>query len=272
MKILYIAEIVGRPGSFVLRSMLTGLKAEYQPHLIIVQGDAASGGWGLSTQNAWGIKKLGANLIILADLAYNKKDMQELLDQAPFLIRPLNLPPQGPGKGWRILQMEDQKLGVISLLGQNGFQRLHADNPIRSFEFAREKILKETPNLIVDLHALSTAEKSTFFHYARGKCSAVIGSGTRVPTADGQIQQGTFTLSDVGRTGSFLSCGGMVPGPEIQRFSLGLHEASEESWEGLEIQGLLLEVDEQGKSTHFNCIRIPCKEKPNGDGRDRSIN
>ncbi len=268
MKILYIAELVGRPGGFVLKSLLPALKSEYRPDVILIQGDSASGGWGLSSQNAWGIRKMGADLIILADQAYNKKDMQEMLEEVPFVIRPFNLPQPGPGRGWKIVAAGGAKLGVISLLGQNGFSRTHADNPIRAFDVAREKIVKDTDLVIVDFHALSTAEKSTFFHYARGKCSAVLGSGTRVPTADGQIVSGTFTLTDAGRTGSFLSCGGFVPQPEIRRFSLGLHENSEESWEGLEIQGVFLELDEQGKTEQFLMIRQECKSRPHDPGRN----
>lgn len=268
MKILYISELVGRPGAFVLKSSLSALKKEHRPDVILVQGDSASGGWGLSAQNAWGLRKMGANLIILADQAYNKKDMQEMLDDVPFVIRPLNLPQSGPGRGWKIISADGTKLGVISLLGQNGFNRTHADNPIRAFDLAREKINRDTNFLIVDFHALSTAEKSTFFHYVRGKCSAVLGSGTRVPTADAQIVSGTFIVSDAGRTGSFLSCGGFVPQPEIQRFSLGLHEASEESWEGLEIQGVFLELDDEGKTKHFLTIRQRCEARPHDSGRN----
>lgn len=271
MKILYVAELVGRPGGYVLKTLLPELKSEYPADVILIQADAASGGWGLSEQNAWSLKKLGVDLIILADQAYNKKDMQDMLDRAPFLIRPLNFPPAGPGKGFRVLTVGSAKLGVVSLLGQSGFPRLHADNPLRAFDYARERIGRDTPYLLVDFHALSTAEKATFFHYARGKCSAVIGSGCRVPTADGQIEHGTFTLSDAGRTGSFLSCGGFQPGPEIQRLSLGIHPSSEESWEGLEIQAVHLELDADGKSKQFKIIRRPCKARPNDSGRDHSI-
>jgi len=262
LKILYIAEIVGKAGLFTLKNLLPVVKARYQPDMIVVHGDAASGGWGLGMQNAYYIRKLGVDLILLGDLAYNKKDMQELMEKSSFIIRPFNFPPEGPGKGWKIAANNEKRTGWLSLMGQNGYNRLHADSPVRAFAHAREKVHKETPFFFTDFHALSTAEKNTFFHYARGKCSAVFGSGTRVPTADANIQDGTFTMTDIGRTGSFLSCGGFEPGPEILRLSLGLHDPSEESWEGLELQGVYLELDDQGKSRHFETIRLPCLEKP----------
>jgi 2',3'-cyclic-nucleotide 2'-phosphodiesterase len=154
-------------------------------------------------------------------------------------------------------------LAVINLLGQSSFQRIHPDSPFVTFNFAVERLRRETPYILVDFHASTTAEKSNFFYHANSQASAVIGSHTKILTADAQILAGgTGVITDAGRTGSHHSVGGFLPEPEIKHFLTGVPERSEESWNNLVLEGIVLDLDEQGKTVSIQSIRKQCREVP----------
>ena len=121
-----------------------------------------------------------------------------------------------------------------------------------------ERLRMETPYVIVDFHAQASAEKKTFFHAADGRCSAVIGSHTRVATADETILPGgTAVISDAGRTGSLESVGGCDTSSRIQEYLTGIPDWTKEAWEKCELQGVIVEADGQGRAISIERIRVP---------------
>ena len=310
MRILYLAEIVGKAGIHCVKRGLKPLVNERQVDLVIANGDAVTGGFGLGRNHAGYLRKLGIDLITGGDQIFFKKDLVEGIADTSYVLRPANLNKHAPGRGWRhvtasgsrkpVDQASDEprgksvtprsddtttavdaaasqptKLAVLSLLGQSGFERIHANNPYVYLETMAERVIKDSKALIIDFHALTTAEKYTMFHFADGLATAVIGSGQRVQTADAQVMpKGTAVICDAGRTGSQDSVGGLAPEPEIRRFTHRIPVRSAEAWARLELQGVLIEVDEtSGYVTQFESIKAPVEapqERPDGDSRNKT--
>ena len=264
MKILYIGEIVGKPGVYCVKSLLPGLKKERSVDFVIANGEGATGGFGLGKNHSIYLHKLGIDCITLGEKGYYKVDMVPHLLKCPYLLRPANYPPGNPGRGYRIFTKEDKKIGVICLLGQSGFNRVHLSNPFTFLPEIAAKLRQETPVIITDFHAATTAEKYTMFYHAEGKVSAVIGSHSKVITADEQaLPGGTAVICDTGRTGSINSIGGLDPVIELQKTLTQVPERSRDAWELPELQGVLVEIDDStGKALSIERLRVPCREVP----------
>ena len=258
MKILYIAEIVSKTGIYALKKAFPGLKKEKKPDFVIACADGATGGSGLGRNHAAYIRKMGIHALTLGEYCFYKKDLTENLGKIPYVLRPYNLNIEAPGIGSRVFTTEGgKKIGVVVLLGQNGFSRLHSNSPFSCLPSLLEKLRKETPYLIVDFHAQATAEKQALFALANGKCSAVIGSHTRVATADEKILGGgTAVITDAGRTGSMESAGGCDSESRIREYISGIPDWTRESWEKLELQGVSIEIANNGKALFIERLRI----------------
>ncbi|HEC62539.1 MAG TPA: YmdB family metallophosphoesterase, partial [bacterium] len=164
--------------------------------------------------------------------------------------------------------VEEQKIAVINLLGQSGYQRVHLHNPFLLLNDLLEELSQETKIILVDFHATTTAEKCTMFYFLDGKVTAVMGSHGKVLTADAQILPGgTATICGTGRTGGDYSVGGLEPEIEIRKFLTQIHEQSKITWDNLQLQGVILEIDGNGKATSIETIRIHCE-----DDHDRTRN
>lgn len=269
IRILYLGEIVGRPGIFCLKSKLNSLKKEFGVNFTIANGDGATNGFGLGKSHAAYLRKLGVDVVTGGDQIFYKKDMVPVFDSFYHVLRPANLPPEAPGRGFKVYTVGQTRIAVINLLGMNGFPRMHVSNPYLNLPDIVRKIQSDTPNIILDFHSVTTAEKVAMGMYADGKLSAVFGSGLRTLCADGAILPGgTATISDCGRTGSLQSVAGFEPAQEIEQFISGIPGRSNECWDGLEIQGALVELADNGKATYFETIRIPVMERPSDTTRD----
>jgi len=261
LRVLFIAEIVGKAGVYCVKSVLPGLRTEREIDFVIANGDGATGGFGIGKNHAIYLRKLGVDVITGGDQIYFKKDMVAYIENSSSVLRPANFSPAAPGRGVRHFTVNDERVVVISMLGQSGFDRVHASNPFTYLPELAERARRETPYVIVDFHAVTTAEKSTMFYRADGEVSAIIGTGTRVQTADAAIMpRGTAVISDAGRTGSLNSVAGLDPGPEIRKFVSSMPERSADSWETLQLQGVVLELGPDGKATKIEPVTYPCKE------------
>ena len=279
MKILYIAEIVGKAGIYALKKCLPELKKEKKPDFVIANADGATGGNGLGRNHAAYIRKLGVEVITTGECCFYKKDLTENFNKIPYVLRPDNLNIEAPGTGSRFFytgggkntspnQGKNQKIAVAVLLGQSGFGRMHGNNPFSGLPALLERLRLETPFIIIDFHAQATAEKQTFFAMANGSCTAIIGSHTRIQTADERILGGgTAVITDAGRTGSFESVGGNDRESRIMEYKSGIPDWTREAWEKPELQGILIEADENGKALSIERIRIEAPAAP-GSERD----
>ena len=267
MNILYIAEIVGKAGIYALKKCLPELKAKKKCDFIIACADSATGGNGLGRNHAAYLRKLGVNVITTGECCFYKKDLTENLGKITHVLRPDNLNMEAPGSGSRIYPVscnnKNQKIAVAVLLGQNGFGRLHSNSPFSGMKALLERLKQETPFVIIDFHAMTTAEKQTFFAMADGSCSAVIGSHGKVQTADEQILPGgTAVITDAGRTGSAESVGGSDRETKIAEYLSGIPDWTKESWEKPELQGIFIELNENGKAIQAERIKIAAPEAP----------
>jgi len=271
IRVLYIGEIVGKAGVFCIKQGLGKLKTDHQVDFVIANGEGATGGFGIGKNHSIYLHKLGIDVITSGEKIYFKKDMVPHIAKAPYILRAANYPPVNPGRGWRIYQAGDRKIGVICLLGQSGFTRVHLSNPFTFLPELVSRVREETNIIILDFHASTTAEKYSMFHHADGKVSAVIGSHTKVLTADEHIKaKGTAVICDTGRTGSFLSVGGLEPSIEIQKFLTQIPERSDEYWDTLEIQGVIIDINNDGKAEHIERIKYPVQgEKNEGNGNGK---
>jgi metallophosphoesterase (TIGR00282 family) len=274
MKILYVAELVGKAGVYALKKGLPILKKRYTWDFLILNANGATGGNGLGRNHAAYLRKLGANVLTTGECCFYKKDLTENLEKIPYVLRPENLNPEAPGLGARIYKTGNEKVAVAVVLGQSGFGRLHGDNPFSLLPSLLERLRQESPYVIIDFHAKTTAEKKTFFFFADGRCSAVIGSHTRVQTADETILPGgTAVITDAGRTGSIQSVGGCDSTSRIQEYLSGIPDWTRESGVQPEIQGVFIELDRQGKARSIERFRerlpdlppFPSREAPGQD-------
>ena len=257
MRLLYVAELVGKAGVFTFKKSLAKLKSRYPWDFLIVCADGATGGNGLGRSHAAYIHKLGANAITLGECCFYKKDLTENLEKIPYVLRPENLNSEAPGIGWKIFKAGNEKIAVTVLMGQNGFGRLHANSPFTALPALLERLKKQTPYVIVDFHAQASAEKKTLFYAADGLCSAVIGSHTRVQTADETILPGgTAVISDAGRTGSIQSVGGCEINSRIREYLTGIPDWTKDTWEAPELQGVYLDIGSDGKALSIERVRV----------------
>jgi 2',3'-cyclic-nucleotide 2'-phosphodiesterase len=261
IRILYVGEIVGKAGVFTVKKLLPSAKRELRIDFAIGNADSATGGAGLGRQHAVYLRKLGLDALTTGECVYYKRDIVEHLGQAPYLIRPANYPYGNPGRGYRVFPCAGLKVAVVQLLGQAGFSRVHLANPYQAIGDIARKLREETPIVVLDFHAAMTAEKQTMCHHADGLVSAVIGSHTKALTSDARISKaGTACLTDAGRTGSLLSVGGLDAGTRIKEYVTGLHSWSKDGTRGLELQGCVLEVGEDGRAISFEALRLPCAD------------
>jgi metallophosphoesterase (TIGR00282 family) len=256
MKILYVAELVGKAGVYALKKGLPALQKRYSWDFLIVNANGATGGKGLGRNHAGYLRKLGAHVITTGEYCFYKKDLTENLEKIPYVLRPENLNPGAPGIGSRIYKTENGKVAVAVLLGQSGFDRLHGNNPFDLLPSLLERLRQETPYVIVDFHAEATAEKKTLFFAADGRCSAVIGSHTRVQTADEAILPGgTAVITDAGRTGSIQSVGGCDIQSRIQEYLTGIPDWTRDAGARPELQGVFIELGRNGMALSIERFR-----------------
>jgi metallophosphoesterase (TIGR00282 family) len=277
MTILYVAELVGKAGIYAFRKGFAELKNQRQIDFTIVCADGATGGNGLGRIHAGRIHKLGAQVITTGECCFYKKDLVENINKIPYVLRPANLNPEAPGVGIRVFRTReggDTKIAVVVFLGQSGFSRIHGGSPVSGFPALMERLHQETPYIVIDFHAGPTAEKQTFFAAADGRCSAVIGSHTRVQTADERVlPQGTAVITDAGRTGSTESVGGGNGARRIEEYLTGIRDWTYEAWDKPELQGVLIELGTDGKAVSIERVRIPVAAPdtpPETNGRNKA--
>ena len=264
IRILYVAEIVGKAGVFTVKKLLPSVVRERKIDFVIGNADSATGGAGLGRQHAVYLRKLGLEAITTGECAYYKRDIVEQMPKAPYLLRPANYPYGNPGRGYKVFSCPaagGAKIAVVQLLGQAGFSRVHLANPYQAITDLSHKLREETPIVILDFHAATTAEKVSMSYHAAGHVSAIIGSHTKAQTADARITNGTAYITDAGRTGSLMSVGGLDPATRIGEYLSGISAWAKDGTASLELQGCVVEVGDDGRAISIEALRIPCAEK-----------
>lgn len=261
LRLLYIGELVGKAGLFALKKTLPALRREYTPDAVIVNANGLTGGSGIGKLHALYLRKLSVDVVTTGAAAFFKKDILEVFPKSGWLLRPENYPPEVPGHGLRLLKLGDRRLAVLQLLGQSGFPRVHLANPFRLFDALWEELQAKADTVVVDFHANTTAEKAAFFHHVDGRAAAVIGSCGRTLTADARaLPGGSLVITDAGRTGSLLSIGGMDVSTRLAEYLSGIPAWARDASDGLEVQGVLLDLPAKPGEGSIHTLRIACKE------------
>lgn len=217
-RILFLGDVVGEPGRKGVITLLPLLKEELAVDFIIVNGENAAGGRGITPKIAISLMRAGAAVITTGDHIWDQKEIVPFLAEEPRVLRPLNYPEGTPGSGFIILESKKCKVAVINLQGRT-FMNQPLENPFPTVLKCVEEIQKETPVIFVDFHAEATSEKVAMGWHLDGKVSAVVGTHTHVPTADERVlPKGTAFQSDAGMCGPIDSVIGSQIEPVLERF------------------------------------------------------
>ncbi len=225
MKLLFLGDVMGRAGRRAITENLPKLREAWKLDFIVVNGENASGGMGITGAHAKLILEAGADCVTLGDHAFDQKDMLSAIEGEPRIVRPLNFAKTAPGKGIRLFTARNgKKVVVAQVLGQVFMKRAY-DDPFSAIDAA----LKTYPlgglaqAVIVDVHCEATSEKMAMGHWCDGKASLVVGTHTHVPTSDAMILPGgTGYLTDAGMCGDYHSVIGMEKAEPMRRFITGM--------------------------------------------------
>ncbi|MCM8779901.1 MAG: TIGR00282 family metallophosphoesterase [Candidatus Omnitrophica bacterium] len=245
MKILFIGDIVGKPGRDILSRLVPVLRREQQLDFVIANAENAAGGSGITPAIVRELLALGVDVLTSGDHIWKKREIFEVIDKEPKLLRPINYPEGAPGKGRGLYTTPTgEKIGVINVNGRVFMQALEC--PFRTTRAAVEELRRVSNVIIVDMHAEATSEKVALGWYLDGKVSAVLGTHTHIQTADERIlPEGSAYISDVGMCGSFDSVIGRRIEDVIPRFITGVPLRFEVATENVQLQGVLLDIDEK---------------------------
>ena len=220
MKILFCGDVVGKASRKLVLSLLPKLKEKFELDFIIVNGENAAHGFGITPKIYNALLEAGTNVITLGNHSFDKPDIFPILDSEKNIIRPMNYPENTIGKGFTIVQTEQGiKIAVVQLLG-NVFLRTN-ENAFTSIQkwLQTYKKGKDYDVLVVDFHAEATAEKVALGHFLDGHASLVVGTHTHIPTADAHVlSSGTAYISDIGMCGDYDSVIGMKKESAFPRF------------------------------------------------------
>lgn len=261
MKLLFLGDVVGRTGRAGITQRLPGLRADWGLDFVVVNGENATSGAGLSPAHAKALLEAGADCITLGDHAFDQKDMLSYIETEPRILRPLNYAKTAPGKGARVFAAKGgRKVLVAQVLGQV-FMKRPFDDPFSAID----TVLKTHPlggavqASIVEIHCEATSEKMGMGHWCDGRASLVVGAHTHIPTADAQILPGgTAFQSDAGMCGDYNSVIGMDKLEPMRRFVTGMQKDRFTPAGGeATLCGIYVETDDRsGKATRVRMMRI----------------
>jgi hypothetical protein len=256
MKVLFIGDIVGNVGRSALKQVLPALRSKHNPTVIVVNGENAAAGRGITKAIAKEFFDAGVNGITMGNHTWDNKDIFEWIDDEPRIVRPANFSSEAPGQGMAIIGSGSKKLAIVNLQGRAFLPP--NDCPFRKADELLEEASKHTNAILVDFHAEATSEKIAMGWYLDGRASVVLGTHTHVQTNDDTILPGgTGYLTDVGMVGSKEGVLGMERGAVLHRFLTGLPArfvVDEGKWH---LHGLVITIDDaNGRATKLEKIRM----------------
>jgi 2',3'-cyclic-nucleotide 2'-phosphodiesterase len=257
MRILFLGDVVGKPGRRAIREFLPRIVGRLQIDLTIANCENSANGAGVTPDTAEELFGYQIQVLTSGNHVWDKKEILPYLDaHADRLLRPANYPPGAPGKGSTVVQTPDgRKLGVLNLEGRVFMKAL--DDPFRAADVAIEALRKQTPCIFVDMHCETTSEKNAMGAYLDGRVSAVVGSHTHVQTADERILPGgTAFLTDAGMCGPLDSVIGVRKELALQRFLTQRPASFETATRETYLQGAVIDIDDAtGKGLKIERVR-----------------
>ena len=220
MRILFVGDVVGRSGRAAVTERLPSLKRDWKLDCVIVNGENAAGGFGITETIYTEMLDAGADAITGGNHSWDQREALVFIDRAPRLIRPLNYPPGTPGRGMVLFETASgARVLVINLMGRVFMDPLDDPFAIAERELSACALKVAADAIVVDIHCEATSEKQAMGHFCDGRASLVVGTHTHVPTSDHRVLPGgTAFITDVGMTGDFDSVIGMNKAEPLQRF------------------------------------------------------
>jgi metallophosphoesterase (TIGR00282 family) len=250
MRILFIGDIVGRPGRQLVRLGLDAIVSRHEIDFVVANGENAAAGFGITREIGDELLELGIDVLTSGNHIWDKKEALDYIGTEPRLLRPANYPAGVPGNGSYVARARNgQTVGVINAMGR--VFMLNIDDPFAVVLREIETMRQRTRLILVDFHAEATSEKAAMGWHLDGKVTAVLGTHTHVQTADERIlPKGTAFLTDAGMTGPHDSIIGVEVEPALGRFLTGLPARFETATANPRLNAVVIDADEAtGKAT-----------------------
>ena len=256
MRLLFIGDVVGKPGREGLAATMPALREEHKPDLVVVNGENSAGGVGITEETGRELFGMGADVITLGNHAYRHRDSYTYLDREQRIVRPANYPAANPGRGHTVVEAARMQVAVVNLSGS-----VHLNVERSPFPVADEIIASldgQADAIVVDFHAEITSEKVAMGWHLDGRVAAVLGTHTHVPTADARVLPGgTAHCSDVGMTGSRAGVIGVrreqAVGAFVTQMPVRFDTAEEDVW----VMGAVVEIGDDGRASSIEQILRP---------------
>jgi metallophosphoesterase (TIGR00282 family) len=258
MRLLFIGDVVGKPGREALAATLPSLRAERMPDLVVANGENSAGGVGITPETAEEMFTAGVDVITLGNHTYRHRDIYPYLDSNGRIIRPLNFPESNPGRGHTVTEAAGMRVAVINLSGQ---MHLQVDrSPFEAIDELLEQMAGAADAYFVDFHAELTSEKVAMGWHLDGRVAAVLGTHTHVPTADARVLPGgTAHMTDVGMTGSRGGVIGVRREQALEAFRTQMPVRFDTADEDVWIMGAAVEIGDDGLARGIEQIMVPAE-------------
>jgi metallophosphoesterase (TIGR00282 family) len=258
VKILFIGDIVGRPGRTAVKKALPALRERYSIDIVVANGENAAGGFGMTPEICEELYQTGVDVVTSGNHIWDKKEILDYIDASDRLLRPANYPDGVPGVGACVFECSSGVcVGVVNLGGRVFMDAI--DCPFKVGDRIVGDLRKRVPVVLVDIHAETTSEKAAMGHYLDGRVSAVIGTHTHVQTSDERIlANGTAFITDAGMTGAMDSVIGVEKELAIKRFLYQMPVRFGVAAKEVEFQGVVITVDPStGRASGIERIKEP---------------
>jgi metallophosphoesterase (TIGR00282 family) len=258
VRVLFVGDVVGRPGRDAVEGLLPRLRDELDVDVCVVNGENVANGIGITPRLADRLLAAGADAITLGNHAWRRDEIGPYLASSPAVVRPANFQANAPGRGLTVVAGRDgSRIAVLNLLGS-----LYLEPAYSMWELVDELVeeaLAETRVVVVDLHAEATSEKVALAHWLDGRVTAVLGTHTHVQTADARVLRGgTAALTDVGMTGPHDSVIGVEAELAIRRMRTGMPVRFQTAAAGVRLEGAVVTCDPAtGRASAIEPVRVP---------------
>jgi len=258
VRVLFIGDIVGRPGRSGLASAMPEIRERQAPDLVIANGENAAGGLGITENTANELFEIGVDAITTGNHVYRHRDAYEFLDRSDRVIRPANYMAGNPGRGSMILTVGDRRVGVVNLSGS--VQLKAARSPFPEADAMVNRMSRDTDAVIVDFHAEVTSEKIAMGWHLDGQVAAVLGTHTHVPTADARVLPGgTAFITDVGMTGSRAGVIGVRREQALESFRTQMPVKFDTADEDVWVNAVVVDVRDDGLADSIEQLLFPAQ-------------
>jgi len=258
MKVLFLGDVVGRPGRRAMTELLPDYRESQNLDLIIANAENAAGGSGLTAKVAEEIRSCGVDGMTLGDHVWKQHGFDAEIDNLPRVCRPANLPPGNPGRDRLILETDGVRVAVFTVLGRQ-FMNVKVDCPFRTADRLIDELKGEADAVIAEIHAEATSEKVAMGWHLDGRVAAILGTHTHIPTSDARIlPKGSAYRTDLGMSGPYDSVIGRDKDAVVTTFMDSRARRFPVAGGDVRLCGSLLEIDrETGKTVSVEDVELP---------------